>query len=124
MDFRLSEELEMVRDAAREYAEQHVAPGAAERDLTSEFPIEPFRRAAEYGFTGVFIPEEFGGAGLGNLALTLILIEVNKACASTGVTLSVHNSLAGGALVYFANDEQRRKYLPMLANEILPNPSI
>jgi butyryl-CoA dehydrogenase len=116
MDFDLSEELVMVRDAAREYAAKWVAPGAAERDLTTKFPLEQFKKAAEYGFTGICLPEEYGGTALGNQALVLVLIEVNRACASTGVTLSVHNSLANAPLLKFGNDEQRRRYLPRLAS--------
>jgi len=120
MDFRLTEEQQMVRDTARQFAADVVLPGAAERDQKSEFPIEPFRAAGEYGFTGVVVPEEYGGAGLGNLELSLVLIEVNAACASTGVTLSVHNSLACNAIVIGGSDEQRRRFLPrMAAGELL-----
>ena len=116
MDFRLSEDQQMVRDAAREFAATHVAPGAAARDRDEEFPIEPFRKAGEYGFTGVCVPEEFGGAGLGNVELSLVLMEVNRACASTGVTLSVHNSLCIASLLNAGSDEQRRRFLPGLAS--------
>jgi len=116
VDFDLTEDLRMVRDAAREYADKWVAPGAAERDRTGEFPIEPFRKAAEYGFTGVAVPEELGGAGLGNQALSLVLMEVNRACASTGVTLSVHNSLCQAPLLKFGTESQKKKYLPRLAS--------
>lgn len=120
MDFDLTEELTMVRDSAREYAETWVAPGAAERDRGEVFPWEQFRKAAEYGFTGICTPEEYGGAGLGNQALSLVLIEVNRACAATGVTLSVHNSLCTAPLLKFGNEEQRRRFLPPLAaGEIL-----
>ncbi len=116
MDFALTEEQRMVRDSAREFADAYVAPGAAERDRTCEFPIEQFRRAADQGFAGVLIPEEYGGSALGNMALSLILIEVNSACASVGVTLSVHNSLVSGPIVKFANEDQKRRYLPKLAS--------
>ncbi len=120
MDFRLNEDQQMVRDAARQFADDVVAPGAAARDLTSEFPIDGFRAAGEYGFTGVAVPEEYGGAGLGNVELSLILIEVNRACASTGVTLSVHNSLACNAIFLGGNEEQRKRFLPrMAAGELL-----
>src|SRR5262245_5218708 len=116
MDFDLTEEQRMIRDAAREFAESEVAPGAGERDRTGEFPIAQFRAAAAQGFAGVLIPEEFGGSALGNIAASLILIEVNRACASTGVTLSVHNSLCSGPIAKFGNDEQKRRYLPKLAS--------
>lgn len=116
MDFDLTEDQVMIRDAARDFAAADVAPGAAERDRTSSFPIEQFRKAGEYGFAGVEVPEEFGGAGLGAVELSLILTEINRACASTGVTLSVHNSLATAAVANFANDEQKRRFLPKLAS--------
>jgi butyryl-CoA dehydrogenase len=116
MDFDLTEEQRMIRDAARDFAESEVAPGAAARDLTGEFPMAQFKAAAEQGFAGVLVPEELGGSALGNLALSLILVEVNAACASTGVTLSVHNSLVCGPLVKFGSDEQKKKYLPRLAS--------
>ncbi len=116
MDFRLTEEQQMVRDAARDFAETHVAPGAAERDRTETFPIDQFKKAAEYGFTGVVVPEQYGGAGLGNLELSLALIEVNGACASTGVTLSVHNSLCCAAIMIAGTEEQKQRFLPRLAS--------
>ncbi|MCE9637835.1 MAG: acyl-CoA dehydrogenase family protein [Planctomycetes bacterium] len=115
MDFDLSEDLTMIRDAAREYAEKWVAPGAAERDLTGVFPLEQFKKAGEYGFTGICVPEAYGGPALSNQALVLVLIEVNKACASTGVTLSVHNSLLTAPLLKFGTEAQKAKYLPRLA---------
>lgn len=116
MDFDLSEDLRMVRDTAREYAERYVAPGAAERDLSEAFPIEQFRKAAEYGFTGITTPESLGGAGLTNQALALVLIEVNRACASTGVMLSVHNSLVCAPLLKWGNDVVKQAFLPKLSS--------
>ena len=116
MDFDLTEEQRMIREAAREFAEAEVAPGAGERDRSGEFPLAQFKAAAAQGFAGVLIPEEYGGSALGNVAASLILIEVNRACASTGVTLSVHNSLCSAPLVKFGNEEQKKKYLPKLAS--------
>jgi alkylation response protein AidB-like acyl-CoA dehydrogenase len=116
MDFDLSEEQRMIRDAARAFADAEVAPGAAARDLSGEFPIEQFKGAAAQGFTGVLIPEEYGGSALGNVASSLILMEVNRACASTGVTLSVHNSLVSAPIAKWGNEAQKRQYLPRLAS--------
>jgi alkylation response protein AidB-like acyl-CoA dehydrogenase len=116
MDFDLTEEQRMIQDAARDFAADVVAPGAAERDRTGEFPIAQFKAAAEQGFAGVLVPEAYGGSALGNVALSLILVEVNAACASTGVTLSVHNSLCSAPLVKFGTEEQKRRYLPRLAS--------
>lgn len=116
MQFRLTEDQQMVRDAARQFADEVVAPGADERDKTSAFPIDEFRAAGEYGFTGVAVPEAYGGAGLGAVELSLVLFELNRACASTGVTVSVHNSLACAALVNAGSEEQKRRWLPRLAS--------
>ncbi len=116
MDFDLTEEQRMVREAAREYAREVLAPRAAELDRTGEFPLENFREAARRGFAGMLVPEDLGGTGLGNLALALVLIEVNRACASTGVTLSVHNSLVSGPLLHFGSEEQKRRWMPRLAS--------
>ena len=116
MDFELSEEHRMVRDSAREFAREVLAPRAAGLDRDGIFPIENFREAAARGFTGMLVPEEYGGAGLGNFALALVLMEINRACASTGVTLSVHNSLVSGPLVHFGTEAQKKRWLPLLAS--------
>jgi len=115
MDFELSEDLVAIRDLAREFARDACAPGAAERDKKEEFPSEPMRKAAELGLMGLLVPEAYGGSGLGNLALCLALIEVNKADASVGVTLSVHNSLCSSCINSWGSEELKRKYLPRLA---------
>ncbi len=116
MDFDLREELVAIRDLARDFARDVCAPGAAERDRKEEFPTEPVRKAAELGLMGLLVPEEYGGSGLGNLALCLALIEVNKADASVGVTLSVHNSLCSSCINSWGSEELKRKYLPRLAS--------
>ena len=116
MDFELDEEMRMIRDTAREFAAAEVAPGAADRDASEEFPLEAFKAAAEMGFTAVTVPEAYGGAELGNVALALILMEINAACASTGVTISVHNSLACESLIQFGTEQQKRDYLTKLAS--------
>ena len=97
MDFQLTEEQRMVRDAARDFAAREVAPTADERDRKHIFPRDEFNKAAELGFTGFLVPEEFGGMDLGPVELCLVVEEVSRACASTGVTLSVHNSQIGRA---------------------------
>ncbi|MHC4821675.1 MAG: acyl-CoA dehydrogenase family protein, partial [Planctomycetota bacterium] len=107
MDFHLSEEHKMIQDAARDFAREVVAPRAAELDQTATFPEENFRQAAEQGFAGILVPEEYDGAGMDNLALALIMVEINKACASTGVTLSVHNSLATAPVILHGTEDQK-----------------
>ncbi|MHC5040081.1 MAG: acyl-CoA dehydrogenase family protein [Planctomycetota bacterium] len=116
MNFDLTEDQKMIQDTARDVSEKVLAPRAAELDRTGEFPRENLKALAELGFMGILVPEAYEGAGLGNLELVLILEQVNRACAATGVTLSVHNSLASGALVLFGNEEQKKAYLPKLAS--------
>lgn len=116
MDFLLSETDEMVRDAARRFADDYLTQFAAKMDREEKWYGEVFKQAAELGLAGVTIPEAHGGMGLGNLQLSLVLEEVNRVCASTGVTLSVHNSLVAGPLMKFGTDEQKQRYLPKLAS--------
>jgi len=115
MDFELTEDQIAIRDLARDFAREACAPGAAARDRKEEFPTEPLRRAAELGLMGLLVPETHGGSGLGNFALCLALIEINKADASVGVTLSVHNSLCASCINAWATEEVKAKYLPRLA---------
>ena len=116
VDFTLGEDLAMLRQTARDFAQGAIAPKAAHADANSEFPAEQFAGLAELGFAGMSVPEEYGGSGLGSLALALVLEEVNAACASTGVTLSVHCSLVCGPLAKHGTDEQKLTWLPRLAS--------
>src|SRR5258706_13739489 len=115
MDFDLSEELQLVRNTARDFARNEVAPTADARDREHRFPKEEFRKAAELGFAGLLVPEEFGGSSLGSLALALVIEEVSRACASLGVTLSVHNSLVVSPIVRHGTATQKQQWLPRLA---------
>ena len=116
MDFKLTEEQAMVRDMAREFAQKELAPRARKHDEQGHIDPEVFDMLGELGLWGFTIPEEYGGAGLGNLELALLLEELNAACASVGVTVSVHNSLLGGPLLKFGTEEQKRTWLPQLAS--------
>ncbi|MDP6128577.1 MAG: acyl-CoA dehydrogenase family protein, partial [Planctomycetota bacterium] len=107
----LNEEHEMILESAREFAERTLKPNAAAWDREERFPIEALAEAAEMGFMGLTVPEEFGGAGMGNLHGSIMLEEVNRWCASTGVTLSVHNSLICGPITKYGTDIQKQKYL-------------
>ncbi|MCB9898986.1 MAG: acyl-CoA dehydrogenase family protein [Planctomycetes bacterium] len=115
MDFDLTEELELVRQTARGFAEAEVAPTAAARDKEHRFPSDEFRKAAELGFAGSMVDEDHGGSALGTLGTALVTEEISRACASLGVTLSVHNGLVCGPLMVFGSDAQKQAYLPKLA---------
>ena len=114
--FDLPEDLQLLRDTARQFAESRVAPTAKARDLEHRFPSEEFRGAAELGFCGMLVPEEHGGAGMGAHALAIMVEEVSRACASVGVTLSVHNSLVCSPIVRHGTEAQKRQWLPRLAS--------
>lgn len=115
MDFTLNEEMEMIRDSAREYAERVLKPRAAAIDAAEEFPTEAVQEAAEAGFLGLTVPEEYGGAGLGNMHAAILLEEVNRWDPSVGVTISVHMSLACSCINKWGSDAVKQKYLPRLA---------
>ena len=116
MDFRLTEDQALIRDSAREFADEVLAPRAAELDRTGAFPIENFKEAAQRGFAGFIVPESLGGSDVGNLSMALAMIEINRGCASTGVTLSVHNSLVSAPLLQWGTEDQKRRWLPKLAS--------
>jgi alkylation response protein AidB-like acyl-CoA dehydrogenase len=113
-DLALSEDERLIQQTAREFADKELAPRAAQIDREHRIPRELFDKLAELGYMGMIAPEEHGGAGLSNLALALTQIEINRACASTGVAMSVHNSLCQGPILKHATPEQKRRYLPKL----------
>jgi len=115
MEFQLTEEQILLRDMARDFAEVELIPRAAKHDRQGFIDPEVFAKMSELGLWGLTIPEKYGGAGMGNLALSIVLEEINRACASTGVTLSVHNSLLGAPLNNWGNEEQKQAWLPRLA---------
>lgn len=115
MDFRLSEEHEMIRKMVRDFAEKDVAPTAAERDEEERFDMDIWNKMAELGLTGIPWPEEYGGIGSDYLAYCIAVEELSRVCASTGVTLSAHTSLAGWPVYKFGTEEQKQKYLRPMA---------
>src|SRR5690606_555809 len=115
MNFRLSEEHEMIRKMVRDFARNEVAPTAAERDEEERFDREIFDKMAELGLTGIPWPEEYGGIDSDYLAYCITVEELSRVCASTGVTLSAHTSLACWPLYAFGTKEQKQKYLKPLA---------
>jgi butyryl-CoA dehydrogenase len=118
MQFKLTEEHEMIRKMVRDFAKNEVEPTAAERDEEERFDRGIFTKMAELGLTGIPWPEEYGGIGSDYLAYCIAIEELSKVCASTGVTLSAHTSLAGWPIYKFGSDEQKQKYLrPMAQGE-------
>jgi butyryl-CoA dehydrogenase len=114
-DFELREDIAMLRQTARDFADKELIPNAARWDAELHFPREAIQKAAELGFLGMNVPEEYGGNAMGNVALCVLLEELNRGCASTGVTVSVHNSLFCSPIVKFGTEEQKQEYLPRMA---------
>lgn len=115
MNFLLSEEHEMIRKMVRDFAKNEVEPTAAERDEEERFDMEIFRKMADLGLTGIPFPEEYGGIGSDYLAYCIAVEELSRVCASTGVTLSAHTSLASWPIYKYGTEEQKQKYLVPLA---------
>ena len=119
MDFALTEDQIMIRDAAREFAQNEIAPVAAEFDRSGEFPVETIKAAAELGFMGIEIPEQYGGSGLDPISYALVMAEISAADAAHGTIVSVNNSLFGVPLLEFGSEEQKQKYLvPVASGEV------
>lgn len=116
MNFSLTEEQKMIRDMAREFAEQELRKTAAKRDETEEFPTEEIKKLAELGFMGMMVPEEYEGAGLDTVSYVLAMEEISKVDASVGVIMSVNNSLVTWGLNEYGTKEQKEKYLKPLAS--------
>ncbi len=115
MDFALTEQQRMIRDAAREFAQKELAPYAAQWDRDEHFPAEQVKKLGELGFMGMNVPPEYGGAGLDTVSYVLAMEEISAACASTGVIMSVNNSLVCWPLETYGTEEQKKRFLTPLA---------
>jgi alkylation response protein AidB-like acyl-CoA dehydrogenase len=116
MNFNLSEEHLMIRDAARDFAQTELLPGVIERDEKQEFPAEQIKKLGELGFMGMMVSPENGGSGMDTLSYVLAMEELSKIDASASVVVSVNNSLVCWGLESFGSAEQKAKYLPRLAS--------
>lgn len=114
MNFELTAEQAMIRDLIRDFAEKEVAPGAIERDRTGTFPKDVFEKMAKLGLMGLPFPEQYGGAGADTISFAIVVEELSRVCASTGITYSAHISLGGAPLALFGTDEQKANYLTPL----------
>ena len=113
---QLSAEHEMIRQAARDFAQNEIAPIAAEFDESGEFPLETIRKMGEMGFMGIEVPEEYGGAGMDTLAYVLALEEICKADAAHGTIMSVNNSLFCYGILRFGTKDQKQRFLKPVAS--------
>jgi len=116
MNFDLTEDHRLIQQTARDFATKEIEPKAAELDRTARWPTEIVARMAELGFMGLAIPPEYGGAGLDTVSYVLVMEEVSRACASSGVIMSVNNSLFCDPLYKFGTDFQKREILTPTAS--------
>lgn len=115
MDFNLTEEHIMIRDAARDFANNELLPGVIERDEKQEFPHEQVKKMGELGFLGMMVGPEYGGGGMDTVSYVLAMEEISKIDASASVVMSVNNSLVCWGLEKYGTEEQKQKYLTRLA---------
>jgi hypothetical protein len=114
MDFSLSEEHIMIRDAARDFARTELLPGVIERDNEQKFPTEQIKKLGELGFLGMMVDPAYGGGGMDTLSYVLAIEELSKVDASCSVIMSVNNSLVCYGLEAYGNEDQKQKYLTKL----------
>ena len=107
--------LQMIRESAREFARTRILPHVMEWDEAQHFPMDMFHEMGQYGFLGVLVPEEYGGSGLGYQEYITVIEEIAKVCGSIGLSVAAHNSLCTNHILMFGNEEQKKKYLPKLA---------
>jgi alkylation response protein AidB-like acyl-CoA dehydrogenase len=120
MNFELTEEHIMIRNAARDFAQTELLPGVIERDETQTFPTEQVKKLGELGFLGMMVAPKYGGAGMDAISYVLAMEEISKIDASTSVVMSVNNSLVCWGLETYGTDQQKEKYLkPLASGEII-----
>jgi alkylation response protein AidB-like acyl-CoA dehydrogenase len=115
MNFQQSELTQQVAQTAKDFAMQNIKPHLMEWDESQEFPLHIFKAMGKLGLMGVFVPEQYGGSGMGYFEYSVVIQEIAKVCGSIGLSLAAHNSLCTGHILAFGNEEQKKKYLPKLA---------
>src|SRR5579862_2063875 len=114
LDFGLGSDIDMLRDTVRAFAQNKIAPHAAEIDRSNSFPRELWPQLGELGLLGITVEEEWGGAGLGYLAHCVAMEEISRACAAVGLSYGAHSNLCVNQIRRNGSDDQRRRYLPKL----------
>ncbi len=115
MNVETLENLQLIKESARDFAETYIRPHVMEWDEVSHFPLDLFHQMGHYGFLGVLVPEQYGGAGLGYQEYITVIEEISQVCGSIGLSVAAHNSLCTNHILSFANEEQKHRYLPKLA---------
>ncbi len=109
------ENIKLIQDSARDFAETFIRPHVMEWDETQHFPVDLFRKMGEYGFLGVLVPEKYNGSGLNYQAYITVIEEISKVCGSIGLSVAAHNSLCTNHILMFGDEAQKQEYLPKLA---------
>ena len=115
LDFEKTENQIMIAQMVRDFADKHIRPKMMEWDEEQKFPVEVFKKLGELGLMGVLVPQEYGGSGFGYFEYVTAIVELSKVCGSIGLSMAAHNSLCTGHIMYFGNEEQKKKWLPKLA---------
>jgi butyryl-CoA dehydrogenase len=116
MNFDLTNDQKMLKDQVRKFAESELAPSAPEIDKSGEFPWDNIKKMAKLGLLGIIVSEEYGGSAFDFVSLAIAIEEISRVCASTGVIVAVNNSLTAYPILQFGNEEQKKKYLPLLCS--------
>ena len=116
MDFNFTEEQLAIKDTARDFAQNEIAPSAVERDIKAEFPYEIVKKLGEFGFMGMMVPPDWGGAGFDTISYVLAMEEISKVDASVGVIMSVNNSLVCYGIEKWGTEAQKERFLRPLAS--------
>lgn len=116
MDVATIENLDIIRESARDFAEKHIRPHVLDWDERQFFPVDLFHQMGELGFMGILVPEHYGGSGLGYQEYITIIEEIGKVCGGIALSLAAHNSLCTNHILSFGDEEQKQRYLPKLAS--------
>ena len=116
MDFNLGPNNKLVAESVRDFANQYIKPNIMEWDESQFFPKELFKKAGEFGFMGILVPENLGGSGLGYQEYVTVIEEISKVDPSIGLSVAAHNSLCTDHILHFGNDDQKNKWIPKLAS--------
>lgn len=116
MNFDLTNDQKMLQDQVRKFAQAELAPMAPEIDKSGDFPWPNLKKMAQLGLLGVIVPEQYGGSGFDFVSLAIAIEEISRVCASTGVIVAVNNTLTTYPILQFGNEEQKKKYLPLLCS--------
>ena len=116
MDFTINENQKMIAQMVKDFAEKEIRPNVMHWDENEIFPVDVMKKMGEMGLLGIFVPQEYGGSGMGYFEYMSTLIELGKVCGGISLSVAAHNSLCTGHIYYHGNEEQKKKYLPKLAS--------